>query len=176
MKLIPTGVLKALGTEFKMLFGRRNITVQYPRQRYEIPERGRYGVEMIFNEQGEHLCTGCKLCQQACPYHVIDIEVSAREGGRHIDHWHYVQSACVMCGYCVEACTFNAIVMGPNYERAHVDPSLKSIELLVDTPVARPKRPERPAAAPADAPAAADAPVAAADAAPATEGSADVDA
>ena len=146
MKLIPTGVLKALATEFKMLF-RRNIVVQYPRQKYEIPARGRYGVEMVFDEQGAHKCTGCKLCQVACPYHVIDIQVSAGEGGRNIDHWHYVQSACVMCGYCVEACTFDAIVMGPDYERAHIDPSLKSLELLTDTPVARPKRPETPAAA-----------------------------
>lgn len=153
MKLIPTGVLKALAMEFKMLFTRKDIVLQYPKERYEIPERGRYGVEMDFNEDGSHKCTGCKLCQNACPYECINIEVSAGEGGRHIDHWYYQQSACVVCGYCVEACTFNAIVMSHDYERAHFDPALKTIQLLTDTPVAKPKRPEGAPARPAPKPA-----------------------
>lgn len=154
MKIIPTGVLKALAMEFKMLFTRKNIVVQYPKERYEIPERGRYGVEMWFNEDGSHKCTGCKLCQNACPYECINIEVSAGEDGRHIDHWYYQQSACVVCGYCVEACTFKAIRMSHDYERAHFDPALKTIQLLTDTPVAKPKRPEGAPARPAPTPAA----------------------
>lgn len=151
MKLIPTGVLKVLAMEFKMLFTRKNIVMQYPKERYDIPERGRYGVEMWFNEDGSHKCTGCKLCQNACPYECINIEVSAGEGGRNIDHWYYQQSACVVCGYCVEACTFNAIRMSHDYERAHFDPAEKTIQLLTDTPVAKPKRPEGAPARPTPA-------------------------
>ena len=46
----------------------------------------------------------------------------------------------MMCGLCVEACPFDAIEMGHDYELARIDPTSSTIELLADVPAAKPKR------------------------------------
>lgn len=152
-RFFPEGIFKTARIGFLNLF-RPNITIMYPHERYQLPERARWAVEMIFDEEGNHACTGCLLCQNACPDFIIDIEVTtAEDRSKHIDHWKYQRGACMMCGLCVEACNFNAIRMGHDYELAFIDPADITIELLTDTPAAKPKRAERPAPAPAATPA-----------------------
>ncbi|NTU71625.1 MAG: 4Fe-4S binding protein [Coriobacteriia bacterium] len=153
MRIWGTGVLKSMRIAFRN-FMRPNITVQYPHERVELPERSRWALAMKLDEAGAHKCTGCMACEKACPDFIIKIEITTGEDrSKHIDHWHYEVGACMMCGLCVEACTFDAIEMSHDYELARIDPSTLAIELLADTPVAVAKKraPVAPAAEPASA-------------------------
>lgn len=177
MSIWGTGILKGMWITIKNM-ARGPITVQYPREKLVLPERARWAVEMLIDENGEHRCTGCLACERACPDYIIKIDVTTdAERNKHIDRWRYDIGACMMCGLCVEACPFDAICMGKDYELARLDPQELTVDLLEDVPAAKPKRkaaeehaPRAAAAQSASAPAA-QAPAAQAPAADAPESS-----
>ena len=106
-----TGILKGFVITMRNML-RGTITVQYPEQRLELPERARWTVTHRFNEDGTPKCTACLICVKECPDHVLRIDVSTKEeGGKHIDRYVYELGACMMCGLCVEAFPFDAIEM-----------------------------------------------------------------
>ncbi len=145
MSIWGTGIIKGLAISMRNMF-RGPITVQYPKEKLELPERARWAVEMKLDEEGNHKCTGCLACERACPDYIIKIDITTGEDrSKHIDAWHYEIGACMMCGLCVEACPFDAIRMGHDYELATANPDALATTLLEDTDVAKPKRKERPA-------------------------------
>ena len=150
------GLINGLRISFRNML-RGPITVQYPRQKLVLPERARWAVQMKLDDEGNHKCTGCLACEKACPDYIIELALTTDEQrNKHIDRWHYEIGACMMCGLCVEACPFDAIEQGHDYELARFSAEELAVDLLVDTPVAKPKRAERPAPAPkpaAEAPA-----------------------
>jgi NADH-quinone oxidoreductase subunit I len=148
------GLFRSMVISFRNFF-RPAITVQYPHERVELPERSRWAVRMKYDENGEHKCTACLACERACPDFIIQIDVTTgEERKKHIDRWRYELGACMMCGLCVEACPFDAIVMSHEYELARIAPESLTEDLLVDVPAVGPKRREvapKPAAEPAAA-------------------------
>jgi len=148
-RFFPVGMFRSMRIAFKNLF-RPAMTIRYPHERAHIPERARWAVEINFAKDGTHRCTACRVCEKECPDYLIDLDIeTAEDRSRHIKHWHYRRGGCMMCGLCVEACPFNAIKMGQDYELAHANPDLLEYDLL--TNVAAYKRP-RPAAKPAAKP------------------------
>jgi NADH-quinone oxidoreductase subunit I len=134
MRIYGTGVLRSMRIAFRNML-RKPITVQYPHEKVELPERSRWALAIRLDENGDHKCTGCIACERACPDFIIKIELTtAEDRSKHIDHWRYEIGACMMCGLCVEACPYDAIEMSHDYELARTDPSELSIELLTDTP------------------------------------------
>ena len=147
MKFYGSGILKSMLIAYRNML-RKPITVQYPHEKVELPERSRWALAMKPDEHGEHKCTGCIACERACPDYIIKIELTvAEDRSKHIDHWRWEIGACMMCGLCVEACPYDAILMSHEYELARIDPSLLSIELLTDVPAVPIKR-RTPTAAP----------------------------
>ena len=117
-RIYGSGILKSMLIAYRNML-RKPITVQYPHEKVELPERARWAVAMKLDEHGEHKCTGCITCERACPDHIINIELTtAEDRSKHIDHWRYEIGACMMCGLCVEACPFDAIEMSHEYELA----------------------------------------------------------
>lgn len=130
------GLLNGLMIVLKNL-GRGPITVQYPYEKLELPERARWAVRAKYFADGSPKCTACMTCVRTCPDHILSLDVETREDkSKHIDRFGYEIGACMMCGLCVESCPFDAICMSHEYELAVPDPALLSESLLEDVEAA----------------------------------------
>lgn len=98
--------------------GRHAITLQYPTQKWPMPERSRGIVVLLSDkETGELNCTTCLLCMKACPTAAIQIHYDKGEKGKRILNDFVIDfGLCCFCGLCEEACNFAAIKMDTKYE------------------------------------------------------------
>ncbi len=115
-------LLRGLGITSKHL-GRHAITIQYPEERWEMPERSRGIVVLLSDkETGELNCTACMLCMRACPTAAITIEAPRGEDKkRRLEKFEVNHGICCFCGLCEEACNFCAIKLAPKYEFSTVN-------------------------------------------------------
>ena len=142
--------------------GRHAVTVQYPTERWEMPERSRGIVVLLSDkETGALNCTTCLLCERACPTAAIKIVYDKDEKGKRILKDFIVDHGlCCFCGLCEEACNFAAIKMATKYEFSTFDKNDlvwhtdKLQEVGRDVPYEKPerKKPEVKPAAPKAAP------------------------
>ena len=109
----------------------KNVTQQYPENRDKLVMFDRFRGEVIMphNENNEHKCTGCGICELNCPNGSIEIiskSIVTAEGKkkRIIDRHIYHLGMCTLCNLCIKACPTGAIVMGHNFEHAVWDRSL----------------------------------------------------
>lgn len=98
--------------------GRRAITIQYPEERWTMPERSRAMVVLLSDkETGELNCTGCELCMRACPTAAILVVAPRGEDKKkHLKEFQLDNALCCFCGLCEEACNFSALKMATKYE------------------------------------------------------------
>lgn len=111
-------LIAGMGITSKHL-GRHAITVQYPEQKWTMPERSRGIVVLLSDkETGELNCTACLLCMRACPTGAIIIDAPRDEvtKKRTLKGFKVDNGLCCFCGLCEEACSFSAIKMTPKYE------------------------------------------------------------
>jgi NADH-quinone oxidoreductase subunit I len=96
----------------------RAVTLQYPEERWEMPERSRGIVVLLSDkETGELNCTACTLCQKACPTGAITIERDKGEDKKwHLTSFTIDNTICCFCGLCEESCNFSALKMAAKYE------------------------------------------------------------
>jgi NADH-quinone oxidoreductase subunit I len=99
------------------------LTQQYPENRATlyIPERFRAQVVLPHDENNEHACTGCTLCQLACPNDSIKIVTSTEtlpdgKTRKKLEKWIYNLGSCTFCNQCIEACPSDAIKMDNAFE------------------------------------------------------------
>lgn len=117
------------------------VTIQYPEERMELPERARWAVAPVQDDEGSPRCTACMACVRECPDNVLALEVETREDkSKHIRRFTYEVGACMFCGLCVERCPFSALQMSHDYELATTDTSDLLRVLLEDVDAASPKR------------------------------------
>jgi NADH-quinone oxidoreductase subunit I len=101
------------------------VTRQYPENRktLKLPERFRARLKLINDAGGHHKCTGCKLCQKACPNN--SLRVLTRKGPvtqkNELDRYIWRQDSCIVCNACVQACPFDALEMTGDFESAVYD-------------------------------------------------------
>ncbi|RKX27739.1 MAG: hypothetical protein DRP45_00190 [Candidatus Zixiibacteriota bacterium] len=110
-------LIRGLGITGKHL-GRHAITIQYPEEKWTMPERSRGIVVLLSDkETGELNCTGCELCQRACPSAAIKIDAPRGEDKKKVLKEFVIDfGLCCFCGLCEESCNFCAIKMVPKYE------------------------------------------------------------
>jgi NADH-quinone oxidoreductase chain I len=113
------GILKGLVVTAKN-FVRKPATIQYPEER--VPQASRFrGQEFTWFVDR---CTGCASCAKFCPLGIIRIETdpnggNEQDGGSYrVDVFDIDQGRCMYCGMCVEACPYDALHMGSNFEAA----------------------------------------------------------
>jgi NADH-quinone oxidoreductase subunit I len=95
------------------------VTQQYPenRETLKMTKRFRGQVIMPHDEQGEHKCTGCTLCDKACPNGTISVlNKTNLKGKKVLGKYIYRLDQCTLCNLCIEACPFDAIRMGGEFE------------------------------------------------------------
>lgn len=107
------------------VYFRKKTTEQYPENRAELVmfDRFRGTLTMPHNEQNQHHCIACGLCQNACPNDTIAIETETIETGdgkkkKILARYHYDLGSCMFCQLCVNACPHDAITFDQNFEHA----------------------------------------------------------
>ncbi|HEX2936528.1 MAG TPA: NADH-quinone oxidoreductase subunit I [Bacteroidales bacterium] len=102
----------------------KHIVEQYPENRttsINIPERFAGEVVMPHDENNNHKCTACTLCEMACPngsIKIISATIETEDGKKKkvIDKWVYNLGMCTFCAQCIEACPQDAITMKNSFE------------------------------------------------------------
>jgi heterodisulfide reductase subunit A len=64
--------------------------------------KGRIEVDAVYSEVNGDLCSGCRFCNQLCPYSAIEFDEEKKQS-------HIISALCKGCGVCVAACPSSAI-------------------------------------------------------------------
>lgn len=117
-------LLVGMSVTMKELFTKK-ITQQYPenRQTLVIPSRVRGNLTMPHDENNEHACTACGICQINCPNGTITVEsemVMTEEGKkkRALTVYTYRLGQCTFCNLCVLTCPSDAIKFSNEFENS----------------------------------------------------------
>jgi NADH-quinone oxidoreductase subunit I len=116
------GLLKGMSVTLGYFFRpSRILTEQYPENRKTLKLHPAFRGEVIMphDENGDHKCTGCTLCEKACPNATISVLNTKNIAGKKVlGKYIYRIDQCTLCGLCIEACPFDAIHMGNGFEHA----------------------------------------------------------
>ena len=102
-------------------FFKKTTTQQYPEERLPLPARSRSMIKLIYDgEKDQFNCVACMMCAKACPNSCIKLEGVRDAGGkRRMTTFKLDFSTCIFCGYCVEACGFDALTfVSEEYENS----------------------------------------------------------
>jgi NADH-quinone oxidoreductase subunit I len=96
---------------------RPRVTLDYPAKPVPIFPRYRGRLQHLRDETGRLKCTACLACQKACPTIALPTIEGDDKKGKEKRAKTYLWDAgrCLFCGYCVEACPFDAIRMTMDY-------------------------------------------------------------
>jgi heterodisulfide reductase subunit A2 len=64
--------------------------------------RGKIEVDAVYAEIDEEHCSGCRMCNELCPYAAIEYDMTTKRS-------HVISALCKACGTCVAACPSGAI-------------------------------------------------------------------
>jgi heterodisulfide reductase subunit A2 len=64
--------------------------------------KGKIEVDALYSEVNEDKCSGCRFCNQLCPYSAIEFNEEKKQS-------HIISALCKGCGVCVAACPSSAI-------------------------------------------------------------------
>jgi NADH-quinone oxidoreductase subunit I len=117
-------LLGGLSVTWKELWTKK-ITRQYPENRDTLFVSDRFRAELVMphDENNEHACTACGICQMNCPNGTIQVisKISETEDGKkkkELDRYVYDLGMCTFCNLCVISCPSNAIKFTNNFENA----------------------------------------------------------
>ena len=117
-------LLLGLSVTWKELWTKK-VTQQYPENRSTLVISDRFRAELVMphDENNEHACTACGICQMNCPNGTIQVisKISETEDGKkkkELDKYIYDLGMCTFCNLCVETCPSNAIIFTNQFENA----------------------------------------------------------
>ena len=122
-----TGIGSLLGgmaVTWKELWTKK-VTQQYPENRdtLVISDRFRAELTMPHDENNEHACTACGICEMNCPNGTITVnsKIIELEDGKKkkiLDTYKWDLGMCTFCNLCVLTCPSDAIKFENTFENA----------------------------------------------------------
>lgn len=117
-------LLTGMSVTIKELF-KKKITLQYPENRDTLVISDRFRGELVMphDENNEHQCTSCGICQMNCPNGTIKVvsKMIETEDGKKkkiLDQYFYNLGMCTFCNLCVITCPSDAIKFTNQFEGA----------------------------------------------------------
>lgn len=136
----------------KELFTKK-ITQQYPENRKTLIISDRFRGELVMphDENNEHNCTACGICQTNCPNGTIKVvskSVETEDGKKKkiLDRYFYDLGMCTFCNLCVLTCPFKAIKFDNTFENAVFTHSKLTMQLNHEGSKLKEKKKPAPAA------------------------------
>lgn len=117
-------LLKGMSITLREFFTKKT-TEQYPENRATLTMFDRFRGELVMphNENNEHKCIACGICQINCPndtIHIVSEMVADEEGKKKkaLVRYEYDLGSCLFCQLCVKNCPYGAIEFRPTFEHA----------------------------------------------------------
>ena len=122
-----TTIMIGMMVTIKHFLFSKNITIQYPEQRLQLPERERNRLFVNIDD-----CIGCEQCVRACPVNCIELETikavpgdkvgktgltsASKKKALFVPEFTIDFAKCCFCGLCVPPCPNNCIYMTEVFE------------------------------------------------------------
>jgi NADH-quinone oxidoreductase subunit I len=105
------------------IFKRGPVTMQYPEERWVVPEGYRGAPYLVKDQEGKTKCVSCQLCEFVCPPKAIKITPPGPEGQpadranaeKMPKEFEINMLRCIFCGFCQEVCPEEAIFLMKDY-------------------------------------------------------------
>ncbi|WP_297448471.1 4Fe-4S binding protein [uncultured Alistipes sp.] len=117
-------LLKGMKVTIRVFF-RKKTTEQYPENRDTLKMFDRFRGQLVMphNENNEHKCVACGICQMNCPngsIRVVSETVTDEEGKKKkmLTRYEYDLGSCLYCQLCVRSCPHGAIEFDTKFEHA----------------------------------------------------------
>jgi NADH-quinone oxidoreductase chain I len=118
--IVEAVVTTAKGMRITARYGvdpREETTLQYPEERWELPERYRGFLHNDINA-----CISCNMCVKTCPMDCISLEaVRGADKKMVLASYDINVGRCMFCGLCVEVCPPKSLKHTLGYEMASVN-------------------------------------------------------
>jgi len=108
---------------YNTLFRGRKVTMEYPEQKWAVPEGYRGAPYLVRDQDGNTKCVSCQLCEFVCPPRAIKI-IPPGPNGQKADRTNAEKMPmefdidmlrCIYCGFCQEVCPEEAIFLKKDY-------------------------------------------------------------
>lgn len=107
---------------WRTVFKRRPVTMQYPEEKWIVPDGYRGAPYLVRDQEGRTKCVACQLCEFICPPKAITItppgpEIDPTTGNveKRPREFEIDMLRCIFCGYCQEVCPEEAIFLMRDY-------------------------------------------------------------
>ena len=126
-KLYIPALINGFRVTFRHFIGRK-VTMQYPEERWVVPEGYRGAPYLVSDQEGRTKCVSCQLCEFVCPPRAIRIDPPGPEinpGAGNVEKepagFEIDMLRCIFCGYCQEVCPEEAIFLQDDYSLTGTD-------------------------------------------------------
>ncbi len=107
----------------RSLFGGKTVTMEYPEQKWSVPEGYRGAPYLVKDQEGRTKCVSCQLCEFVCPPKAIKIyppgpsgQIADRPNAEKMPEDFQINFLrCIYCGLCQEVCPEEAIFLLKDY-------------------------------------------------------------